>query len=127
MHQNVLDDLDIRQFKLVNGEEVVAFVQAVVDEGYILENPLQICYNLDSDDAKQEFYFVRWMSFVEKTESIFVNEDKVLASAQCMDELKIRYVSISTGPKEDEEEPYDEVESDNTYYDELDEGTTTIH
>lgn len=100
MHQNVLNDLDIRQIKLINGEELVAFVQGAEGNGIWIESPLQISYDLHSADAMQSYYFVKWLAFSEDKIAYYLDESKIMISAECNDETKLRYIKIVSGVTE---------------------------
>jgi hypothetical protein len=105
MHQNVLDDIDIRQFKLINGDEIIAFVQGIdiESDGYILENPVQVNYSLHSEDATQEYYLTTWMTFADLTKPFFIDQSKVITSGQVVEEVKLRYIKMVTNVNEPEE------------------------
>lgn len=96
MHQNTLDDVDIRQIKLVSGDDIIAFVQGASEEGLWLETPLQVSFDLHSADARQSYYFVRWMTFVDDHHVIHIKEDQILSSAPCYEEMKLRYIKTVT-------------------------------
>lgn len=119
MHQNVLDDLDIRQLKLTNGEEIIAFVQGVdaEAEGLWLENPVQINYSLHSEDAKQEYYLTTWMTFADLSRAFFIESAKVITTGQVLEEVKLRYIKMVTN--------FDQEEADDLIDDILEGGDGT--
>ena len=55
---NTKEKINIRQFKLMNGEEIVAHVMQKDPEGYVIERPLRVLSNFIGG-----YTFQRWFPF----------------------------------------------------------------
>jgi hypothetical protein len=114
---NDLSDIRIKQFKLVSGEELVAYMQGADETGYILERPVRIEYSREDSG----FWFSNWMSLCEFKSPIYVNAASVISLGECTERVKETYIQSVTNPQKEVEPEVDEVEP----Y--LIDGSETIH
>ena len=86
----VYDDINIRHFKLVSGEEVISYVGSDSKEDTLihLERPLQI-----HRMGMGSFFFSKWHPFSKKDECV-VNPNQIVSHSECADMVKERYIKI---------------------------------
>ena len=96
----VYDDVNIRHFKLVNGEEVISYVGSDKSEDTLihLERPLQI-----HRMGMGSFFFSKWHPF-SKTDDCVVNPNQVVSHSECADIVKERYIKICLDISKDKSE-----------------------
>mgnify|MGYP001117412656 CR=1 FL=1 len=115
---NDLSDVRIKQFKLISGEELVAYMQGADETGYILERPVKIEYSRKDSG----FWFSNWMSLCEFKSPVYVNAASVISLGECTERVKETYIqSVVTTPQK-ELEP--EVDNTDQY---MIDGDETIH
>jgi hypothetical protein len=124
-------DTIIKQFKLINGEDIVSIVSDYTQEGVYLEFPLMVFTVNDSDYDKQHITLIPWMSLPTEEDFVFVPNHAFIASASCkshIEELYIRlclkYRNLNQGYASQQEGTAGEEES----YEEFEEPTSkTFH
>jgi len=82
--------INIRQFKLSNGEEIIALVNERTDNGeYIIERPFKI-----SSGMVGGFYFHPWFAF--SSQKMFkLSKDKILYHVEIDEEIKSEYIKLA--------------------------------
>ena len=96
----VYDDVNIRHFKLVSGEEVISYVgtETSGDTLIHLERPLQI-----HRMGMGSFFFSKWHPFSKKDECV-VNPNQIVSHSECADVVKERYIKICLDISKDKSE-----------------------
>jgi hypothetical protein len=84
--------MDVRSFKLVNGQELIADLVAVTGRGYSVKNPL-VLHVLKGQDGKEMLAFAKW-SIVHKEGQPIELLDAALAAAPVaiLDEISDSYI-----------------------------------
>lgn len=85
-----MNSLNIRQFKLLNGEEIIALVSEKTDSGsYIIERPFKINYGMIGG-----FYFVPWFPF--SSQKLFkLHQGKIVYHAEIDEDIKEEYIKLA--------------------------------
>lgn len=85
-----MKDLNIRQFKLLNGEEIIALVSEKTESGaYLIERPFVIKSGMIGG-----FYFVPWFPF--SSQKVFkLHQGKVVYHAEIDDDIKEDYIRLA--------------------------------
>lgn len=87
----MLEELDVRHFKFISGEEIVSCVINQNKEEYILQMPLQVHVTVQQN--KQQFFFTKWMP-LSKSDVCTINLANVVSQSSVAEDMKYRYVSI---------------------------------
>ena len=87
----MLDELDVRHFKFISGEQIVSCVINQNKEEYILQMPLQV--HVTVEQSKQNFFFTKWMP-LSKSDVCTINLANVVSQSSVAEDMKYRYVSI---------------------------------
>lgn len=88
-----VDDLDIRHFKLVSGDEIISIVVDFVDGYIVMANPLKIVFSPRADGNIMST-FMRWNLFSSNDEPCYVNESNVIFHAECERATMMRYIEV---------------------------------
>lgn len=110
-----MEDLDVRHFKLMNGESVVGLVSVNNESNYIIERPVLIEKSMIGT-----WSFTPWFPFSE-TKSFKIEKDHILQNVPVADSVKYNYVQFAlrmseahiTSPEDNsdlERQLYDEYE-----------------
>ena len=85
-----MNSLNIRQFKLLNGEEIIALVSEKTESGsYILERPFKINYGMIGG-----FYFVPWFAF--SSQKLFkLHQGKIIYHVEIDEDIKEEYIKLA--------------------------------
>jgi len=89
---DVYDDLNIRQFKLTSGEDVIGLITGVDKKTsfILMERPLSlVSENVDVD--RQRVYFMDWMP-VSKDDIVSISPAHIVSQAEVNNELKESYI-----------------------------------
>lgn len=83
--------INIRQFKLSNGEEIIALVNERTDNGeYIIERPFKI-----STGMVGGFYFHPWFAF--SSQKMFkLTKEKILYHVEIDEDIKGEYIKLAS-------------------------------
>ena len=83
--------INIRQFKLSNGEEIIALVNERTDNGsYIIERPFKI-----SPGMVGGFYFHPWFAF--SSQKMFkLTKEKILYHVEIDEDIKGEYIKLAS-------------------------------
>lgn len=121
---SALQDINVKQFKLMSGEDVVAYVQDQESPyGYIIERPVKIHY----DAGNSGFWMRNWLSMCEFSDPVFLNSSSVVAIGECTEAVKEYYIKIVTDIKGGQASPEVEDEYDDYEMDEYDTDSTVLH
>ena len=84
------NNLNIRQFKLLNGEEIIALVNEKDDSNYIIERPYKVNAGMVGG-----FYFVPWFPF--SSQKLFkLSREKIVYHAELDEDMKQEYVKLAS-------------------------------
>jgi 3-dehydroquinate synthase class II len=85
-----MNSLNIRQFKLLNGEEIIALVSEKTESGsYIIERPFKINYGMIGG-----FYFVPWFAF--SSQKLFkLHQGKIIYHVEIDEDIKEEYIKLA--------------------------------
>ncbi len=84
------NNLNIRQFKLLNGEEIIALVNEKDDFNYIIERPYKVNAGMVGG-----FYFVPWFPF--SSQKLFkLSREKIVYHAELDGDMKQEYVKLAS-------------------------------
>lgn len=85
-----MKNLNIRQFKLLNGEEIIALVSEKTDSGsYIIERPFKITYGMIGG-----LYFVPWFQF--SSQKLFkLHQGKIIYHVEIDNDIKEEYIKLA--------------------------------
>ena len=84
------NNLNIRQFKLLNGEEIIALVNEKDDLNYFIERPYKVNAGMVGG-----FYFVPWFPFSSQT--LFkLSREKIVYHAEIDEDMKVEYVKLAS-------------------------------
>tara|TARA_R100000231_G_scaffold93408_1_gene70120 strand:+ start:207 stop:617 length:411 start_codon:yes stop_codon:yes gene_type:complete len=84
------NNLNIRQFKLLNGEEIIALVNERTDTGeYIIERPFKVNSGMIGG-----FYFVPWFPF--SSQKLFkLTKEKIVYHVELDEDVKQEYIKLA--------------------------------
>ena len=91
-----LDDVNIRHFKLSNGEELIALVQGEQDQLIKLESPMEVHREVRMNS--QSFVFTRWLP-LSKFDVCLLNPMHIVSHVECDNDVKERYVRMCLDEK----------------------------
>lgn len=83
----MIDKTDVKEFKLVSGESVVAEVIGYTDHAFILHNP----YAVDSERSSSNAYFRKWF-YTSEHKDYSIQHDFVMCSAPSSVDVKTQYI-----------------------------------
>jgi hypothetical protein len=94
---------DIRQIKLISGEEILAEVLGEDAGEYLIYNPLKVLKEkfVQNGSAKEANFFVRWMGFANNQEFI-LNRTHVITEAIVDDSVADYYNKMMSSIEEDD-------------------------
>ena len=89
--EKVMADVNIRQFKLMNGDEIIGLVANNNETNYVLDRPFKVIVNPIKTDA---FNLVPWFDLSLST--VFtIDKSMVVAHAIVADSIKETYIKFS--------------------------------
>ena len=85
-----MTSLNIRQFKLLNGEEIIALVSEKTESGaYIIERPFEINHGMIGG-----FYFVPWFPF--SSQKLYkLHQGKIIYHVEIDEDIKEEYIKLA--------------------------------
>jgi hypothetical protein len=86
-----LNDVNIRHFKLSNGEELIALVQGEEDQLIKLESPMEVHREVRMNS--QSFIFTKWLP-LSKVDECLLNPMHIVSHVECDNDVKERYVRM---------------------------------
>jgi hypothetical protein len=93
-----LSDLNIRQFKLVSGEEIICLVTHDNDENYMIEKPFTVVPSIDST-----YKLAPWFAFSSVTQFSLI-KTSVVCSAEVDEDIKDSYMKYTLDYGSDKEQ-----------------------
>ena len=119
-----IDNLNIRQMKLISGEEIVCLVASDNDDNYLIERPLAVTSVLPN-----KYQLMPWFS-LSNTNIMKLYKSTVISHAEVDNEIKLTYIKLALNESDvndydnmiDDEQLELELDLDDTAYD-----PTTIH
>ena len=89
--EKVMADVNIRQFKLMNGDEIIGLVANNNETNYVLDRPFKVIVNPIKNDA---FNLVPWFDLSLST--VFtIDKSMVVAHAIVADSIKETYIKFA--------------------------------
>jgi len=94
---------DIRQIKLISGDEILAEVLGEDAGEYLICNPLKVFKEkfIQNGSAKEANFFVRWMGFANNQEFV-LNRNHVITEAIVDDSVADYYNKMMVSIEEDD-------------------------
>ena len=86
-----LNDVNIRHFKLSNGEELIALVQGEEDQLIKLESPMEVHREVRMNS--QSFMFTKWLP-LSKVDECLLNPMHIVSHVECDNDVKELYVRM---------------------------------
>jgi hypothetical protein len=86
-----IDAGDTATFKLSNGDEIIANVESVEDDAYILNNPCLVV------PSKQGVGLMQAMFTINIDARVQLNRASIMMQGITMDEMKSHYVQTTSG------------------------------
>jgi hypothetical protein len=122
------EDINIRQLKLVNGDDIIAYIQDVGPSGVVIEKPYKVLSRHYPDD-KVLGYFVEWMQLGADENRVYnITSAHIISHEEVRSEVKESYIKTvlhqqvqSTEPPSIEEDEYFDE------YDIPDPSSDTVH
>ena len=106
-----LEDLNIRQIKLVNGDELIAFIQTVNKDGIVIEKPFKIITNIKPDGTIMHGFFTEWMSLGKHKSTYTIYPAHIISHEEVKDDVKESYIKYALShdidKSTDEDDGYD--------------------
>jgi len=86
-----IKDLPIRQFKLMNGDEIIALVESDNESNYLIDRPFRIMINTTKTDL---FNLVPWFD-LSLSNTFTIDKSMVVAHAAVADQIKESYLRFA--------------------------------
>ena len=86
-----IKDLPIRQFKLMNGDEIIALVESDNESNYLIDRPFRIMINTTKTDL---FNLVPWFD-LSLSNTFTIDKSMVVAHAAVADQIIESYLSFA--------------------------------
>ena len=100
------EKINIRQFKLMNGEEIIALVTQKEPDSYIVERPFVIRSNIIGG-----FAFLPWFPF--SGQKIFkIENNHILHHVEIDEELKMEYIRLASHHMKPKLVPHNRIPED---------------
>ena len=122
-----LDNIDIRHFKLTNGDEIVGLVRGHDESQVFIEFPLLL--NIISlSPEKEQYYYTEWMPMAGD-QLIKVYFGSIVAQSKCTDQFKEQYIRTALRLKETPTNVLNEMDDDfeDEVFDSIMNAGKTIH
>lgn len=105
-----LDNIDIRHFKLTNGDEIVGLVRGHDEIQVFIEFPLLL--NIISlSPEKEQYYYTEWMPMAGD-QLIKVYFGSIVAQSKCTEQFKEQYIRTALRLKETPTNVLNEMDDD---------------
>ena len=89
--EKVMADVNIRQFKLMNGDEIIGLVESINETNYMIDRPFKVIVNPIKNDA---FNLVPWFD-LSLSNTFTIDKSMVVAHAIVADSIKETYIKFS--------------------------------
>ena len=94
--KELIKDLPIRQFKLMNGDEIIALVESDNEGNYLVDRPFKIKVNAIKTDM---FNLVPWFD-LSLSNTFTIDKSMVVAHATVADPIKESYLKFALNLEE---------------------------
>jgi len=84
-------DLSIRQFKLMNGDEIIGLIESDNDTNFLVDRPFKIVVNSIKTDS---FHLVPWFD-LSLSNTFTIDKSMVVAHAAVADSIKETYITFA--------------------------------
>tara|TARA_B110000908_G_C10222761_1_gene436245 strand:- start:928 stop:1305 length:378 start_codon:yes stop_codon:yes gene_type:complete len=125
-----MEDINIRHFKMINGDDVLAFIQHNNDNTYMVETPVLVEFNMMGG-----FQFTPWFPFSDQR-AYKLDKSQIVGESNVVQSIKESYIKFAM-TKRDLATPQSNMElleklkefSDNLYDEEEDDNMDgrTVH
>jgi len=88
-----MKDLNIRNFKLINGDNIIALVSSDNPENYLVERPVSVYSTMIGG-----YQFSPWFPFSEQ-KRYTIDKHNIMTSSNVVDEIKKEYIKYSLSAK----------------------------
>lgn len=85
------DEIDIRQMKLISGDEIVCLVSSDNDESYLVEMPMELRY---VHNAPGKYHLLPWFA-LSSSKLISLNKSNVISHCAVDADVKYHYISLA--------------------------------
>lgn len=122
-----LDNIDIRHFKLTNGDEVIGLIRGHDEVQVFIEFPLLL--NIISlSPEKEQYYYTEWMPMAGD-QLIKLYFGSIVAQSKCTDQFKEQYIRTALRLKETPTNVLNEMDEDfeDEVFDSIMSARKTIH
>ena len=89
--EKVMAGVNIRQFKLMNGDEIICLVESINETNYMIDRPFKVIVNPIKTDA---FNLVPWFD-LSLSNTFTIDKSMVVAHAIVADSIKETYIKFS--------------------------------
>ena len=89
--EEVIKDLAIRQFKLMNGDEIIGLVANNNETNFIIDRPFRVEVNKHKNDA---YNLVPWFD-LSLSNTFTIDKSMVVAHADVADSIKQTYIKFA--------------------------------
>ncbi|CAB4124353.1 hypothetical protein UFOVP49_191 [uncultured Caudovirales phage] len=97
-----MTDVNIKYFKLSNGEDILAVVQEVLDDKIVLLNPMKVLIDSDLDNGKQTIYMHSWIpQGIASGNVCSMNSREVIFTTEVEKEIASYYIEMVTEMSEE--------------------------
>ena len=90
---------EIRHFKLLNGDDVIAFLVTNNNDNYIIEEPLQLVQNMTGN-----FHFTKWFP-LSPQKSFKLYKTRVMQHVPVYDDISDAYIKYLMNHRTEDEAP----------------------
>ena len=90
---------EIRHFKLLNGDDVIAFLVTNNNDNYIIEEPLQLVQNMTGN-----FHFTKWFP-LSPQKSFKLYKTRVMQHVPVYDDISDAYIRYLMNHRTEDEAP----------------------
>lgn len=90
---------EIRHFKLLNGDDVIAFLVTNNNDNYIIEEPLQLVQNMTGN-----FHFTKWFP-LSPQKSFKLYKTRVMQHVPVYDDISDAYIRYLMNHRSEDEAP----------------------
>ena len=112
--EKVMADVNIRQFKLMNGDEIICLVESINETNFMIDRPFKVIVNPIKTDA---FNLVPWFD-LSLTNTFTIDKSMVVAHAVVADSIKETYikfaVTLDQASQSYLDNPYEDEDEDDT-------------
>ena len=121
-----LTNMDIQQFRLSDGSEIIGYINSIEGAMILMERPMLIG-RLQNQGEMETYFFQRFMPFAGDA-IVRVSLRNIIATCKLSDDLKERYVIAAIQNQEDDElSEWEDSDDFEDLLDEINPMSKTIH